>query len=64
MRDRFGRPYGWGVARYGTPEALWGYDEVAAAYTREPEESLERLLSYLAGIFPDVSRDRIRKLIE
>lgn len=26
MQDRYGRPYGWGVAEYATPEELFGYD--------------------------------------
>lgn len=54
MRDKFGRPYGWGVARYSTPEAQFGYEYVTSAYRREPEESKQRMFAHLQGILPDV----------
>ena len=33
MQDRYGRPYGWGVAEYATPEELFGYDLITVSYT-------------------------------
>ncbi len=45
-RDRHGKPYGWGVAEYTTPEFLFG-DRAAAAYRRRPEDSAERILEHL-----------------
>ena len=39
MQDRYGRPYGWGVAEYATPEELFGYDLITSAYQRDPQES-------------------------
>ncbi len=47
--DRHGRPYGWGVARYTTPEALYGRSFVRSAYRRKPEESLRRITAQLTG---------------
>lgn len=47
--DRHGRPYGWGVARYTTPERLYGRKTVRAAYRRDPAESLERMAAHLTA---------------
>ena len=64
MQDKFGRTYGWGVARYSTPEALFGYDAVTAAYKREPRQSARRLLDHLSQLLPDAAESRIFKLIK
>lgn len=45
--DRCGRPYGWGVARYSTPEAQFGEALMEEAYRQEPEESRRRVYAYL-----------------
>jgi hypothetical protein len=50
--DRHGAPYGWGVARYNTPEALYGGALVRSAYRRDPAESRRRLLAHLGGVLP------------
>ena len=63
MRDKNDKVYGWGVAEYTTPEHLFGYDAVTAAYKREPEESKERLLEHLHKILPDTDRKFISKFI-
>ncbi len=63
MKDKFGRPYGWGVAEYTTPEALFGYDFVASAYRRKPEESKERILAHLRGILPEAGEEQLLKLL-
>ena len=63
-RDRFGKPYGWGIARYSTPEALFGYERVTAAYCREPEESRQRLLAQLRAILPEASEAQLLKFLK
>ena len=63
LQDKFGRPYGWGVAEYTTPEALFGYDFVTSAYRRKPEGSKERILAHLRGVLPDVGEGQIAKLL-
>ena len=63
MRDKYGKPYGWGVAKYTTPEALFGYDFVTSAYGREPEESRARIIAHLRNILPGVNEKQILKLI-
>lgn len=48
-----GEVYGWGVARYDTTEHWWG-DLCTDAYSREPEESRERIMDHLRKILPGV----------
>lgn len=64
MKDRFGRTYGWGVAKYSTPEELFGYETVTSAYQREPQESERRVLAHLTWILPDIPEGQILKLIK
>ena len=60
-----GEPYGWGVARYCTPEAM--YPELFPINNqvdgRTPEESRNRIIEHLCGLFPDVEKKKIEKLI-
>ena len=63
MQDKYGKPYGWGVARYTTPEAQFGYDFVTSAYAREPEESKARIIAHLESILPGTNEKQILKLI-
>lgn len=61
MEDRFGKPYGWGVAKYSTPEELLGYEAVTAAYKREPEESKKKICEHLARLLPGAAEKQIIK---
>ena len=64
MKDKYGQVYGWGVAKYSTPEAQFGYGFVTSAYRREPEESRERILSHLKTLLPDADIEQLLKLIK
>jgi hypothetical protein len=64
MRDKYGKPYGWGVAEYTTPEALFGYETVTGAYASPPEESRARILDHLAFLLPRASDDELEKFIK
>ena len=64
MRDKYGKQYGWGVARYSTPEELFGYEAVTSAYSREPSESLERILDHLKKVLPEADSARLLKMIK
>ena len=64
MRDRYGRPYGWGVAGYATPEELFGYDFITSAYQRDPQESKERMMQHLSSILPGVSAQQLTKILK
>ena len=63
MRDKHGIPYGWGVARYGTPEQFFGDSFADLAYQREPAESYLHMLEHLKKLLPDVDQAAIRKLL-
>ena len=63
MKDKHGKVYGWGVAQYASPEALFGYDAVTAAYVREPQESKRRIEEHLAKLLPDAAAKQIERLI-
>lgn len=62
-RDRFGRPYGWGIAEYSTPEKWMGEAFRNEVYRREPEESFQRILEHLKTILPKADEKSLRKLL-
>lgn len=51
--NKKGHPYGWPISVYSTPEALWGYDHIASAYSLEPAASRERIVLRLKKHFPE-----------
>ena len=61
--DKHGQPYGWGIARYVTPETLFGEERVLACRNRTPEESKYRLFGYLSALLPQASEAQILCLI-
>ena len=61
--DKYGKPYGWGIARYATPESRLGYEAVTAAYSRPPEGSLSRMLEYLQKRLPKATEKQLLKLL-
>ncbi|MDR0938056.1 MAG: hypothetical protein LBN29_01705 [Mediterranea sp.] len=62
--DKRDRPYGWGLARYTTPEALFGEEAILSARVRRtPEESKRRLVDHLHQITPWASEAQILKII-
>ena len=63
QRDRYGRPYGWGVAEYTTPEKLFGADFTDTVYARAPEASFHRVLTHLRELLPEAEETRLRKLL-
>ena len=64
MKDKYGRPYGWGVAEYSTPEAFMGADFTEKVYDRTPEESYERILAHFGRLFPSTEVERLKKFIK
>ena len=60
--DRHGNRYGWGVARYASPETLYGRD-IAHADGRTPEESHARLTSHLNNILPSATTAQIAEVL-
>lgn len=64
MKDKYGNPYGWGVAEYATPEIIMGKAFSDNVYRRKPEESYERLLEHFSRLFPDTDQATIKKFIK
>lgn len=58
--DKYGRPYGWGVARYAVTEDVLGSE---GAYNRDPEESKARIIQHLGILCPEAFDDDLEKLI-
>lgn len=63
MQDKKGKPYGWGVAEYSTPEKSMGSAFTEAVYRREPAESYARVLEQLRRILPGVEENALKKLL-
>ena len=62
-RDKHGKPYGWGVARYVAAEDVLGEDVTRGAYSRSPEESKTRLMARLRTLCPQAPESALEKLI-
>lgn len=59
--DKQGTRYGWGMARYSTPEALFGNEIVLT--NRTPEESKVNILCHLHRVLPLETEERLLKFI-
>lgn len=61
-----GEPYGWGLARYCTPEAM--YPELFPlkdiVQGRTPRQSRKRIMDHLCRVLDDVEPAKIEKLID
>lgn len=57
--DKNGNFYGWGVARYATPESFFGKSFENKVYRRTPEESYGRIVRHLKKIVPEASEEQI-----
>ncbi len=62
--DRNGNFYGWGIARYATPEEFYGKRFINHVYQRTPEESLKRIVKQLKKILPGIDEEMIRKFLK
>lgn len=63
-QDRYGRPYGWGVAEYSTPEKFLGEEFTRHVYDRAPEASYARILEHLRALLPHAGEDALRRLLK
>lgn len=62
-KDKHGKPYGWGVARYAVAEDVLGAEVTRSAYHRDPAESKARLLAHLQALCSQASLADLEKLI-
>lgn len=58
-----GEPYGWGVARYCTPEAMYEFDYREAVGGRLIVESYWRIVEHIQKLFPDADVYQIKKVV-
>lgn len=64
MTDKFGKPYGWGVAQYTTPEVLFGYEWATSAYKKTPEASERSILEHLSQVLPEALEKEILRIVK
>ena len=58
-----GQPYGWGIARYATPEAYLGKSFGKKVYYRKVDASRKRILKHLRSVPPDTETVYLERLI-
>ena len=64
QKDKRGKPYGWGIAEYSTPEKFMGSDFTDIVYERTPDESYRRILEHLKKLLPDAEETALRKILK
>ncbi len=62
-RDKYDNAYGWGLARYATPEAFLGDDYIRLVYERAPAESGARISQYLQTLLPQADDAQLQRLV-
>ena len=60
-KDKHGKPYGWGVARFAVPEDVLGEKITRGAYSRSPKDSKSRLMSHLRALCAQAPEDELEK---
>ena len=59
--NKKGQPYGWPIAVYTTPEALWGRDWIASAYSLDPARCREEIFQQIRKNFPAASQETLER---
>lgn len=62
-QDKYGRPYGWGIARYAVTEDVLGEDVTRGAYDRSPAESKAKILQHLGLLCPEAFDKDLERMI-
>ena len=57
--NKKGAPYSWPNSVYTTPEALWGYDHIASAYSVAPVESKVLIYEQVQKNFPEAAPETL-----
>ena len=60
--DKQGKRYGWGVARYCTPEDFFGEERMLINY--DAQLSYQKLYSHLRNLFPFAQEEQIKQIID
>lgn len=61
--DSKGNPYGWGIARYATPESHFGEEFTETVYSRTSEQSARRILEHLENLLPQATPAQLKALL-
>jgi hypothetical protein len=62
--DKRGNAYGWGLARYSTPEVLYGRELLDACAAHSAEESRTKLFEHLSKVLPHASERQITYFVD
>jgi hypothetical protein len=62
-RNKKGEKYGWPIAVYARPEALWGYDLVTSRYSENPSDSAAAIAEHIRDRYPVATKDQIKRII-
>lgn len=62
-KNKRGGEYGWHIAKYCTPESIFGEDYVRSGYQYERDEAFELLVGQVMKRHPDADEKTVRKLI-
>lgn len=61
--NKKGQAYGWHIAVYSTPEAVWGYEHIASAYSTSPAESKRLIFQWVGKHFPHASSGKVDSVL-
>ena len=62
-KTKYGEPYGWGIARYSTPENIFGESFFEEVYKTQPEHSKEKIFYHLKSVLKNADENKILKFI-
>ena len=62
--NKEGKPYGWHVAVYATPESIFGDDAVTAAYHEKPGDSKQKIYDQVHWHFSMATPGQIAKILK
>ena len=61
--NKRGQPYGWPISVYSTPEALWGREHIASAYSTQPAASKDLIYQQVQKHFPSATRAALQAVL-
>lgn len=59
-RDKSGKSYGWGIARYDRFENTFGADFTTSEYSADPMQSKKHILDRLTEIIPEIADKQLK----
>ncbi len=61
--NKKGESYGWAIAVYAKPEAIWGYEYVTSRYHEKPVDSGKAIAQHMMELYPSAEATAIKKLL-